>query len=371
LTRVVFETSTIADAISKAERVAPSKGNSFDKAAGIVLDIDPDQSILVVKATNLDVFYMEWVGFEKLEGDRVQWRLPSRLLNGILSKLPIGSGQTVEMFDENNTVRIKSGRMSAKINLIDASYFPTWQTFGVDELIVAPDLGAKLSQVEWAASKGTDIPFTGVHFNGEYVVATDRYRFAKVPLLIPQMPRGCTIPAGLITPLLRQQGEIRIGFDGQQLLIMPDDYTQIRTIIYGAEYPSIQKLMNMQWPQKVSVKKADMLTMIERASEMTGSDRFPTLYVYFGLEEIVCMMNNDEIGLLSDVVECPGQITHARHPIKFTPKNLLDAIKNAPSESIDLCYDPENSKRPLYVNGGSGYEAWVAPRGDAAPKQGA
>jgi hypothetical protein len=53
---------------------------------------------------------------------------------------------------------------------------------------------------------------------------------------------------------------------------------------------------------------------------------------------------------------------HDRVEYHFTPKNIMEAIENAPSEEITVFYNKENVKAPFRVNGGSGYEAWVMPR---------
>src|SRR6478735_9046351 len=98
MTKVVFETATIADAIRKADRVAPGKDKAFDKAAGIVIEVDPQaEPPVIIRATNLDVYSMEWMDVLSVEGDVARWRLPSSLLAQVMSKLPIGSGTTVTL----------------------------------------------------------------------------------------------------------------------------------------------------------------------------------------------------------------------------------------------------------------------------------
>lgn len=371
MTKAVFETATFADAIKQAEKIAPRKGQAFDKAAGILLELDPAQGTVVVRTTNTDLYHMAWIDPVSLEGDAATWRVPSQLFAGVLSSLPIGSGKQVEFTDKidghSRSLHMSSGRTKCKFMLIDHSYFPTWGAFDPDGLISAKDMGGRIAQVEWAAA-ATEIPLAGVYLDGEWAVCTDRYRAARVPLSIPDLAEPITIPAGLIGQILKQTGEVQIGIEGEALLIMPDEHTQIRTVIYGGKYPNVKRIMKTDYPQTVKFRKNELIDVINRAMNFVGSNRTPTIRVFFGSEEIACMMSDAEIGLIGDVLEVPGQCTHDRAEVKFTPRNLLDAINSSPNDEVSIGYDPAKMNGILYVNGGSGYDAWVMPRVDLGEK---
>lgn len=371
-TKVVFETATIADIITKADRVAPSKGAAFDKAAGIVIEVNPDQDpAVIVRATNLDVYSMTWVDTVEVTGESISWRLPSRLLTQVISSLPIGSGKNVT-FEEvvgkggYTQLHVTQGRVKARFNMMDTSYYPAWGAFDPDFCTPVADLGGRIAQVEWAAAK-SDPPLSGVYFDGKQVVSTDRYRLAVAPLLIADLKEPVTVPAGLLGTILKQTGDISIGIEGQQLLLMPDEHTQIRTIVYGMDFPKVERIMKRDYENTITVKKASLLEIMNRVSSFTGSERYPVLRIFIGKGEFACMMSNEDVGLLGDVLELPGQCAHGRVEFLFTPKNITDAIVAAPSEEIELSYDPEKPRFIFYINGGSGYEAWVMPRHDTTP----
>jgi DNA polymerase III sliding clamp (beta) subunit (PCNA family) len=368
VTSVTFETATFADVIKKAEKVAPSTGNAFDKAAGIIIEVENDgaQTILV-RATNLNVYSMEWVDFVKMEGPSTKWRVPSKVFAQVVGSLPIGSGSHVTIREIDNKGRtfleLSCGRTKAKFNLMDPDHYPIWSAFDPDDLIKADNLGGRIAQVEWAAAKSDATPqIEGVHFDGNKCIATDRFRLATVDLSIPDLPQPVTVPAGILGQLLKQTGEVRIGVDDKQLLLMPDDTTQYRAILFGGEYPHIGKIMIRDQPDAVTVKKAALLEVMTRASNFAGSERFPKMTMFFGAGEIAVMMTQAEIGLLGDVVEVPGQIPHDRVMIYFTPRNLMEAITAAPNDEIIIKYDHEQPEAIMYIDGGSGYEAWVKPR---------
>lgn len=365
MTKVVFETATLADSIKKAARVAPAKGQAFDKAAGVLLEIGPE--FITVKSTNLEVFYTEWVDCVESDG-LATWRLPAQLLASVLGSLPIGTGKTVTLEQSDRMLKLASGRTRAQFCLIDPEYYPMWVAFNPDDLTPVQDLGGRIAQVAWATSKNvTEAPFCGVHLNGELAIATDRYRFAVTPLKIEGLEQPVTVPGTTLAGVLNNTGEVSIGVDGQQMLLLPDEHTQLRAVAYSQPFPSVTKIMKRDHSCSLVFKKQELLDVMNRAMNFTGSDRTPTIRVYLGQEEIAVMMSNTEIGMLGDVVEVPGQAQHKRIEVKFTPRNLTDALSNAPNEEVALCYDPEKPGN-FRVDGGSGYEAWIAPRRDAGER---
>lgn len=359
-----METAALTDAIRKAERVAPSSaGQAFDKAAGIVMEVSRD--VVVIKATDLDVYSMEWVEVLEADEDETVWRLPSKVFAMVCGSLPIGSGKTVELREENkghhSQVILKSGRTTARFNLLNHEYYPQWQAFDPDDLIPVMDLGGRLSQIEWACDKSNE-PLNGVNLTGEWAYATDKYRLARVPLEVPGIEGSITIPPSILAGLLKQTGEVSIKISGSQLYVMPDEHSQIRCVIFGLEYPNVHSATRIELPDKIEFRKAELLEIMGRALNFSGSDRFPVMECFVGKEEFAVMMSNDEIGLLGDRMSLSGQAAHDRLKVLFTPKNLMDALDKAPSDRVEVFYDAEKSTSPWRVDGGSGFSAWVMPR---------
>lgn len=368
MTSIVFESATIIDVVKKAARVAPGKGHAFDKANGIIVQVTPNEEVkCLIRATNLDVFYSEVVGCVESEGDDVVWRLPSQLLAAVLGKLPIGSGKQIKFSQDGNKVNVTSGRLRVIMNLADATYYPEWDMFDGSSLSTVSGLGGRLSLVEWAADSGAQPPYNAVYMDGEYLVATDRYKVARVPMKV-DLPHPVVVPAGLLGASLKSMGDTALGVSGTMLHLMPDDFTQIQTVIFDVQYPPVSSVMRTDYPVKVEVPKVQLIDMLDRANQFASADRSPLLRMYFGKSEIAAMMANDEIGLIGDAIEVPGQIPHRRCEIKFTPKYIIDAISKSPNDKVTLMYDPENANRTVYVDGGSGYECWVLPRRDITPQ---
>lgn len=362
LTKVVFETATVADAAKKAARVAPSKaGSAFDKAAGIVLDIFPDEDVkCVIRATDTDVFSTEVLATVAASGPEVRWRLPSVVLANVLGQLPIGHGQQVAFEQIGSEINITAGRMRAKLRLMDASYYPDWDVSDTLGMLPVSGLGGRLAMVEWASTSDREPPMCGVHLDGEYAIATDRYRLVRVPCRVA-LPHPVTIPSNILGNVLKPLADVNCAVQGGTLHIAVDDYTQIQTVIYDLPYPDVKRVMKDEYPEKIEVGKGLLMSKLSVASSFAGAERQPVLQIFIGKQELAVYMTNQEVGLLGDVIELGEQAHHPRATIRFNPKNLIQAIEKAPSDKIQIGYDPDNVIAPLYINGGSGYEAWVVP----------
>lgn len=365
--KVTFENATIADSIAKAARVAPTKGTAFDKASGIIMELNPDDNTVTLKATNLDVYYLEIVDTLEVT-DAGTWRLPSQITSQIMSKLPIGSGRNVTIEQSGKEIHLKSGRTVVKLR--DQSYtdYPKWDAYDPADLDLVVDLGARIKQVDWAASTDPDSAFAGIHMTGQYALATDSIRLVRVPCEAKPIYKPVTIPAGILNPIITNLRDVAIGIEEGSFLLMPDGSTQIRTVMYGRKFPSdrILPVFDREWPDMIEIKKASLLEIIDRASIMTQRDRTPQMLFYIGKEELAVQGSDAELGLLGDVISLDGQADHPRTKMIFTPKNIQQALEAAPSESVSIWYDKADSHIPVKVDGGSGYEAVIMPRRDTS-----
>jgi DNA polymerase III sliding clamp (beta) subunit (PCNA family) len=359
--KVTFENATIADSVGKAARVAPTRGMAFDKASGILMTLDPEEGTVTLKATNLNLFYLEVVDAVEVEGEGT-WRFPSMIISAVLAKLPIGSGKTVTLEQKGNSVELKSGRTTAKFRTMEVGHYPDWEPFDPDKLEMVPDFGARIQQVEWAALDEPEAIYAGIHLDGTVAIATDRFRMAMVECEAEPIYKPITIPSGILQPIVRNLRDVAIGIDEGQFLMMPDVSTQIRTIIYDKVYPPVQKAFDRTWPNSVKIRKQPLLDAIDRAVVFVQGNRSPSMTFIIGKDEIAVMCSDQDMGLLGEVVDLNGQADHKRHKVLFTPKNLTDALNAAPSEEVIIHYNTEESAWPFKIDGGSGYTALAMPR---------
>ena len=366
MTQVTFETATIADAVRRAAKIAPGKaGHAFDKAAGILLEINPGaEAKCLIRATNLEAFHTEVVAVVDAQGEPTRWRLSSILMNNVVGSLPPKSGSHVRFVQDGNVLRVQVGKLRASMVLMDEESYPDWEMFDSSTMTQVPALGSRIAMVEWAASSDSIPPTCGVYLDGQFAVATDRYKLARVPCKF-QIERPVIIPAGILGGALRTMGETGVRVGSTQLLLAPDDWTQLRMMVYDMGYFPVHKVFETEFEHVAEVSKADLLEKLNRAGTYAGAERNPLLRTFWGKGELAVMMENAEVGLIGDVIEVPGALDHARVEIAFTPKYLIETLNNAPDSKVRLHYStsPVGLKQPyIKVEGGSGYEVWVMKR---------
>lgn len=365
MTSVTFENAALSEAVKRVARVAPTRGEAMDKAAGIVLEVDPSQDWPVrIKASNLSVYYTEFVGVQSAEGEATKWRVSSELFAQVITKLPIGSGKSVTIEQDGGILKIKSGKFQGKIGLMRAAFYPEWGLFDPSATAEVQELGTRLNQVVWACTKGSGLePTDGVRFDGSNVYATDKYRLVSVPLEAPHLGDGVTINASLIASLIPEGGSMRVGMADDQLFILPNDYIQIRCVAYAAPFPPVERVIQREYPNRISLDKQELSDAISRVMPADSKNRIPELMMFIGEEEFVVMMEDSSgVDKLMDQIDTPGHATHGRHKIFVNPTSMLDALGACPSSQVTLHYDTADHKRLLYVEGGNGYESWIVPR---------
>lgn len=364
MTKIVFENAALAAAVKKAAQVAPSRGAAFDKANGILLEITPGEELPVaLRATDLNVFFSEWVNVLEADGPETVMRVPALQLQRIASSLPIGSGKTCTFEEKDGKLLITSGRTRATLNMLSTDYFPRWDVFDPAGMQTVNALGARINQVAWASSKEQVAPLNGIHFDGEYVLATDRYRIAKVPCEI-DLAEPITIPNTVLTNVIKDMAEAKVAVRDGMLLVMPDTHTQIKLVTFGDPFPGLTKAFNYQYDDFIVIDKDHLSEVINRCGAIGAVDRMPVMRTWIGLEEFAVMMENGEIGKLGDVIALPGQAHHTRTQMLFTPQWILDAIALAPDDTVKLHYNAGRKFPLLHVDGGAGYQAWVMTRAD-------
>lgn len=359
---LTFENATIQDAVGKAAKVAPTTGEAFDKANGLLVTVADGQVNL--RATDTLVFYHEIVDAIKVEGEG-EWRVPSQLFAGFMAKLGIGSGKQITLSQDGNVIRGVSGRTRAQFRMQDPTYYPTWDPFAEEDMSTISNLGDRINMVSWAATSDPQPPLSAIYFDGHRIMATNRICLAVAPCLLPMLEHPVMVPKAAFQSIAGQLKETSLALEGGHMLIMPDETTQIRVVTYAGDYPPVEKIMKRDHPQHFKALKTEMIEVIERAMVFGGDDRTPKLEMYIGEEEVAVFMKDQDHNTLGDIVSVPGEAVHPRVKLTFTPQNILNALRNSPNEQLTFGYDPAKTKAILHIDGGSGYEVWIAARSEA------
>lgn len=371
MTAVTFETAALADSIKKANTIAPSRGKEFDMYKGFVLDVFPEHGRVLLRATNGEVFYSEYLSPLKIEGPELTWRIPSAVTNGIVSNLPIGSGKTVKFENEAGYLRITSGRMRARVPLIPNDYFPDWDDFEDEDMPVVEGFGARLDQVAWACHRGNTPPINGVYIDREKMVGTDRAKVAIVPIAFdPGEGEYVVVPVGILAPVVRGMEEIKVNVQGNFLCIAPNEDTHIKCVLFGEDYPKVANVMAQVQEEAIILDRDLVVETMTRMRAIGTGDRQMPLKVVIGEEQIAFHMRDEQsVEEIEDSIYLSGQADHPPVTYLFGPDIFMDAVGKSPNKMMTFNYNLTEQKKLVKFEGGSGYEVAVRPRVAMEPKE--
>lgn len=368
-TRVKFYVATLQAAVDRAARIAPNKGAAFDKAAGLVLDISPNEETARLRSTNLDVYYTEIVRDVIDYGDEpVSWRLSSSLLAGIISGLPHDKEVTF-VSDGERHVRITCGKRRAKLALMASDIFPTFDWPGDDGMDIVHGLTESISRVAWAAH-ADDIPFVGINIDGERLNATNRYQFAMVDCKVP-VSSPLTASLTLLSSVLRNlPGDAKVKAGNQKLYLSVGDEIRIIATTFAHKFPDLSEVMERRgsFAFTVKVQREALHSAISAMLVLVKSERYPRLNIHFLQGTIALAMSIPGVGDMVDEVEADFDDPDGELEIEFTPNYLMAALDASASKFVDLHVGPLRTQL-IKITDGTGYEASVMPLGPVSRKQ--
>jgi len=364
--KVVFEVGAIASAVARAARVAPSKGMAFDKAAGVLIEGDPDSKYqITVRATDIEVGYLERLTPNEIETDeKFFWRIPSGVFAGLLSSLPPSS--TVEMTEHKGTLYIVCGKVKAKLQTIrgegDSLGALYWEPFDGEDLSEIAGLATKITQVSWACDKQT-VPFSGVHMNGTHLIATDKYKLVRVPCPLA-LEHSITAPLDAVSPILAKFDDVRLGVEGGLLQIEIDEYTQITSTVFGNEYPNVERAMRTDYPHSFQVDKALLAEAVGRMLALMGrTERYPVVNLTIKPDDAALDLRLEVpvLGEMQDELEITGA-SGPETTLSFSPDYITNCLQHVGSSVVTIAYDPDKTTSAVLFTDGLGFEAWIMPR---------
>lgn len=361
---VIFEAATFQDAIAKAYRIAPTKGAAYDKASGIVIDVDParsDQHALII-ATNLEVSLRMEVRCLRMGDEAGRWRLNAKLAQGLAGSLPIGSGSEVELRDIGDKwLYAKCGKTKAKLLQVTGPY-PIVEKFDDADLVAVPMLAQRLNQVAWATDRKSPGVLGGVHLDGERAWGCNRSNIAVVPCRV-NLDEPITAPLLEIASVIKNTGEVMLGCTEHKLLLMPDPHTQATCTLIKEPYPDLlsmlQKAIDNPYQGTIGVRAPDLLGAIDRTLVLMNDERLPSTSIEIGDGTFKMTMNTDS-GLVIDELEVAGGHQDEPYKMQFSPQFLRDAIYASGREIIQMAYGPDYAK-PIRITDEGDFTALMMP----------
>lgn len=363
MSTALFETASLIDAVRKAARFAPTKGAELDKAGGILIELSMpvDTPVATIRSTDLSVFFRQTLRPLEMTLDRETWRVSSELFEAIISRLPMGMGSTVGLWDDDQgALHIECGTVKAKLHLYDEAVdFPQWAAFDPSGMEVSTGFAQRVSQVKWATDKKADNVLSGVHIDGEYLWATDRHCAVRVPLACP-VGRPVTVPLAELTELVRDHPEVALRAAEDALEVAPDADTQVRVVLLTGQYPSLAAFMGSAMANTVPVEKGVLVGAIERLVVLDPSDRFPLMRMFFEGDQLQLKREVQGIGWINEDITLSAPVEEP-FELWVTPTMLRNILMHCAGTVIEFSYG-EIATAPFSVRDDAGFLAVGLPR---------
>lgn len=358
--RIEIETAVFADAANRAARVSPTKGAAFDKAAGLILEVTPDKPRgVVIKSTDLETTFLTRMSALKSDGVGGVWRINAHVLAGFLSQLPTAPGSVVTLVDSKDKLVLKAGKTKANLRTMSPTDFPPFSAFDESGMTLVPNLGQAVQQVAWAVDRDRD-PMTGVHIDGQRLVACNGTLMAEVPC-VAAVDEPITAPLQALSNAMKNTAEVHIKAMTKRLYLMPDQDTQATSRIYAAPFPDCEPLRRRVegHPNNIEISVEILAEAIRRQMVLCKGDRYPLIKVTMLDGSIAIEMDVPELGTIEDEIDCKGGSLGSIE-IWFTPTVLTQALAAAKAATVTIAY--LDAMAPVSLADGLGYRCIAMPR---------
>lgn len=371
-TTVEFDSATFADALTKAARVAPTKGASFDKAAGFVFEV-PETGPVILRATDLETTYTQRLNTVSRTGDPVTWRIPSILLAGMVTALPLGEGRTVKLIDKNDSwIVVVSGDVKAKFAMLNPDLYPKIEDVVTDDpanpMSPAQEFASKVAQVAWSTKKDVSA-LSGVLVDGASLWACNGYTMPWVPCTAP-LDRPVVVPLLTLAGLLRNATDVRIRATASRLELALDAETTATCRLLEDPYPDVKALApGDDVPRaEATFGRQEFLDSVNRMLVLVKTERLPRMKLTFnGTSDVLTLdLEVPEIGRMQDSIPAPNTLADGEtFYVHLSPTMIRDAIDGSNMRRVTFKFgrtdDPDERLRPCLIMDEDEYRCVIMP----------
>lgn len=289
----------------------------------------------------------------------------ARFLGEMLRRLP--DGIVSISTDANLNVTVKCGRSEFNFIGISAADFPEMPLVdGVNNITVPQGiLRSMINQTIFAVATNDARPiYTGTLFeiceDVLTLVSVDGYRLAKRSEKIEKgRMEDCSfiVPGSALGDIERicsdEEGEVSIAVGVKHILFTIGETVVVSRRLEG-EFLNYRKSIPDSFRFTVKVDKAEFMSSIDRVALIISEKNSSPVRLTFGETGIECRCMTP-IGKAEDLCSCEGSGDGLE--IGFNDRYLMDALKAAGAEKLDLCLNSASS--PCIVRAADGGEKFT------------
>ena len=279
--------------------------------------------------------------------------LPGRLFSELVRRLP---GEETEIYTQNDTVYINSGRARTNVQSENATDFHSMPNVK-EEYSVSLSQGTLKSMIRqciFASAQDDSKPIlTGVllemRADSLCMVALDGYRLAlrREQLLSGMAEKDAVIPARSLLEISRmledRDDAVKIIFSNTHVM-MDMGYTKVTTRLLDGEFIRYKQILPDGQTTRVQVNRQELLDSIDRVSLMAREGKKNHIRFSF-IDNVLTLSANSEIG--SSQEEISVNIIGNELDIAFNAKYFSDVLKIL--DDNELYLDMNNNISPCVV----------------------
>ncbi len=369
--KVTYSPKDLTRAFDLCNRVAPTaKGGAWDKAAGMVMDIEPSGRTTLL-ATDIDTAVHVVIDAEAITDapeETTRWRMSSLFLAPFIKKLskPI----VVEHDGRRNALTFKSGTSKLLVPLMDASEYPDLHMPSGAAPVDGANLVSLSERVMWACDgngKASGSALSGLHADGVNIVGCrhEGMGVLDVPL---DIEGPITFPAQELIGLVKGFSDIRISADDTKVFLWLSDTDWVSSSLILAPYPAYGKLRRDTYASSVKVNRSALIDCLDRMAIVAAQDRAD-------MPKVVVTISKTKFHLkltIKDVGDSEESVTISDGPessfqIAFSLGFLMDAVRNVDGNFFEFSFGmkDDEARGPLSscrLTDETGWEALLMPR---------
>lgn len=344
----------LQSACAVASRATASK-STIPALEGLLLEAD-----LGLRITGYDLRKGIYTRIEADVAEKGSIVVGARFLGEMLRRL--GDGIVTISADANMNVKVKCGRSEFNFIGISASDFPEIPAVdGVNNITVPQNvLRSMINQTIFAVATSDARPlYTGTLFeiSGDMLtlVSVDGYRLAKRSEKIEKgRMEDCSfvVPGSALNDIERicsDEGEVSIAVGNKHILFTIGDTVVVSRRLEG-EFLNYRKSIPDSFRYTVTADKAEFMSSIDRVSLIISEKNSSPVRLTFSENGIECLCMT-QLGKAEDLCSCEGDGEGLE--IGFNDRYLMDALKAAAAEKIELCLNSASSPCIIRASDGS------------------
>lgn len=290
--------------------------------------------------------------------------LGARLFGEMIRRMP--DGIVTVSTDETGMATVKCGKTEFSFMSIDANDYPELPVVDGGEAVTLPQkmLKSMINETIFAVSDNDSRPvYMGTLFeidgDGLSLISVDGYRLALRREKLEGAGGGHTefiVPGAALSDVERVCGDtedVQIAVGAKHITFTIGKTVVISRRLEG-DFLNYKKAIPENFRYKVTVEREEFMRAVDRVSLIIDEKTKNPVRLTFGDGSIgfLCVT---PIGKAEDVCSCEGSVENLE--IGFNDKYLMDALKAAPAQKLDISLNTGSS--PCIITPAEGEQSFV------------